>query len=75
MGSRRRALRHGGHSGFRELFTNRDHNASGEFFRSVHRRLRGEATVRAPHGNQTHVQTYDQQGHPTPLGFDVTVIC
>ena len=33
------------------------------------------STVRAPHGNQTHVQTYDQQGHPTPLGFDVTVIC
>jgi hypothetical protein len=25
--------------------------------------------------NQTSIQTFDQQGQPTPLGFDVTVIC
>jgi hypothetical protein len=25
--------------------------------------------------NETAVQTYSQQGEPTPLGFDVTVIC
>jgi hypothetical protein len=25
--------------------------------------------------NQTAVQTFDQDGHPTPLGFDVAVIC
>ncbi len=33
------------------------------------------STVHAPRGNETGVQTYDQQGQPTPLGFDVTVIC
>ena len=33
------------------------------------------STVRARRGNQTYVQTYNQQGQPTPLGFDVTVIC
>ena len=31
------------------------------------------STAPAPGG--TFVQTYDQQGQPTPLGFDVTVIC
>ena len=27
------------------------------------------------HGNGTGVQTFSQNGQPTPLGFDVAVIC
>lgn len=26
-------------------------------------------------GNETYVQTYNQQGQPTPLGFDLTMVC
>jgi hypothetical protein len=34
------------------------------------------STGRASHGgNQTVVQTFNQQGQPTPLGVDVAVIC
>jgi hypothetical protein len=33
------------------------------------------STVHARRGNETYVQVYNQQGQPTPLGFDVTVIC
>jgi hypothetical protein len=27
------------------------------------------------HGSATSVQTYNQQGYPTPLGFDLIVVC
>ena len=33
------------------------------------------STASARRGNESYVQTYNQQGLPTPLGFDVTVIC
>lgn len=33
------------------------------------------STGPASRGNQTYVQTYNQQGQPTPLGFDIAVIC
>ena len=29
----------------------------------------------AARGNETYVQTYNQQGQPTPLGFNLTVVC
>lgn len=33
------------------------------------------STGRATRGNQTVVQTFDQTGQPTPLAFDLTLIC
>jgi hypothetical protein len=33
------------------------------------------STVGALRGNETFVQTFNQLGQPTPLGFNVTVIC